>query len=219
MNKISKHFSTDFYITNLKWSHSLDDLINDELGRKLFSYYLKKFFESDQILMLYTIFKCLPECDNNDRRKKMLKCTFNSYFKSSNPLLLEVLKEFYDILHFKLENKQYDFNLISEARKKLKIFLEIKCYSQFLKSKIYVKSINLLQNKQFLMKFLNLNNADEQVKLIIDTCLNEDLYSHFNDTSVNKSSNRNDNSRSRLKNNIISSSQFSDDCCLLYNKK
>jgi hypothetical protein len=147
----------------------------------------------------------------------MLKCTFNSYFKSSSPLLLEVLKELYDILHFKLENKQYDFNLISEARKKLRIFLELKCYSQFLKSKIYVKSINLLQNNQFLMKFLNLNNADEQVKLIMDTRLNEDLYSNFNDTSVTKSSNKNDNSWPRSKNNKIS--QFSDDCCLLCNKK
>ena len=51
--------------------------------------------------MLYTIFKCLPECDNNDRRKKMLKCTYNSYFRTSNPSLIDVLKDLHDILRFK----------------------------------------------------------------------------------------------------------------------
>ena len=159
--------------------------------------------------MLYTLFKCLPECNNNDQRKKMLKCTYNSYFKCSNPLLIEILKELHDILRFKLEKKQYDFNLILEAQKRLKIFLELKCYSQFLKSKIYVKSINLLKINQFLLKLFNLNNIDEQVQLLVDTCLNEALYNHYNDTNMIKSFTRIDNLRS----------QRSDELSLMYNKK
>jgi hypothetical protein len=156
-----------------KWSNCLDDLINDEIGRKLFSYFLKTTFSNDHCLMLYMIFKCLPECTNEDQLKKMLKCTYNTYFKSSNQLLSMILNDSYANLCFKLENKEFDLDLILEAKKSIKKFLENKCYNEFLKSNIYVKCIKLLQNDNFLNIFSSFNNLDEQVNLLIDVCLND----------------------------------------------
>ena len=166
---------------------SFDDLINDELGRKLFSYYLKQRFENDDGLMLYLIFKRLVECNDEERRENILKCTYNKYFKFSNRLILMILNDLNEILCFKLENKQYDFSLILEAKKRLKLFLEFKCYNHFLTSEIYAKFSYLLMNEQFLLEFFKLNNSDEQVKLLIEISLNESLYQQFNFKSISAS--------------------------------
>ena len=113
----------------LKWSQNLDHLLADELGRKLFSEYLKE-TQNESLLMLYMIFQCLPQCDKEEQIKTMLKCTYNAYFKNNKSSMKKKLIKFLSNEHLieslckSLENKSYDEVLIRNVTQELKVCLE-----------------------------------------------------------------------------------------------
>lgn len=233
---------------NAKWSNNIDDLINDEYGRKLFSYYLKDKYNNDHVLMLYMIFECLLQCINQEQLTKILKITYNTYFKpilinnqqQNNNLIKLILNDnetFFINLCVCLEKTQFDKQLINNAKLKLKNFLNLQCYNDFLNSSFYMKCVCLLNNKQFLKQFLNVkcdeydddyendndntanaassydikNQIDEQVNYLVNVVNNHKLYNQFiNEEKLNNSivSNKSFNNKSKTSKTFKSNGLF-----------
>jgi hypothetical protein len=140
-----------------RWSNNLDELIKDELGRKLFQEYIRatqstngKAQELNDILMLYMILQCLPQCNKEEQLNTMLKCTYNAYFK--NKTKLSSLSAKSEIIRSKLprllEQLKYDFDLYENAKNELKEHLESTVYESFLSSPLYKTSIVLAKKSK-----------------------------------------------------------------------
>ena len=157
----------------IKWSQNLDYLLADELGRKLFSEYLKE-TQNESLLMLYMIFQCLPQCDKEEQIKTMLKCTYNAYFKNSKSAtkkkLIKLLanETLIESLCKSLEQKSYDEVLIRNMTQELKVCLEKSFYFKFIKSIFYATLVDTIQSNQMHI-FYNGLTIDEQFKFIIDS--------------------------------------------------
>ena len=156
----------------LNWSLNLDNLVADELGRRLFIEYLKE-TENESLFNIYIIFLCLPQSEKEDQIKQMLKCTYNSYFKNGkSPIKKKLIKflsneSLIENLCKSLEQKSYDELLIKNVTQELKKSLEKTFYSKFIRSTFFHSLIDIIRINETTI-FLNNLTLDEQVKFIID---------------------------------------------------
>lgn len=168
----------------LKWSTNLDYLLFDELGRKLFLEYLKE-TQNDYLLMLYMIFQCLSQCDKDEQIKKMLKSTYNLYFKLNQNTETSLKQKLIKLIHNEqlindlykaLESKQYDEKLFQSIIHELKECLEKTFYIKFLKSQFYLNCMKFIEKNEVYLFGGNHHQQsqeqltlDEQFKFIIDS--------------------------------------------------
>jgi hypothetical protein len=138
-------------------SHSLDELIKDELGRKLFQDYIRATHtatgqaqELNDVLMLYMILQCLPQCNKEEQLQTMLKCTYNAYFRDKTKLAsLSAKSELIrNRLPKLLERLEYDFDLYESAKTELKHHLEAAVYESFLSSHLYKTSLMVVKKSK-----------------------------------------------------------------------
>ena len=198
----------------LKWSQNLDYLLADELGRKLFSEYLKE-TQNESLLMLYMIFQCLPQCDKEEQIKTMLKCTYNAYFKNSKSStkkkLIKLLSNevLIESLCRSLEQKSYDEVLIRNVTQELKVCLEKSFYFKFIKSNFYMSLIDVIISNETTI-FCNNLNLDEQFKYIMDVSKsNSNRHQNFIKPNLPEPSHQSSQMKSKSKSKLLNDSTTS----------
>jgi hypothetical protein len=133
---------------------SLDELIKDELGRKLFQEHIKatqttngRAQELNDALMLYMILECLPQCNKPEQMQTMLRCTFNAYFRNRHklPSLAAKSELIRSQLPAMLEQLNYDFDLYERAKEELREHLLSSVYESFRSSQLFKTSAKIMQ--------------------------------------------------------------------------
>lgn len=156
--------STSLFSSYKRWSTSLDDLINDELGRKLFTEYLKE-HHCDNILQFLTLVKCRETCKSDDDIKSLLNLAYTNFFlKKPIKVLSDGLR---DKLSIALEQHRYDISLFDKAYKELNDCLISDYYPKFLQSKLYLNALKVFDNQVYMQNLLDLNEIDDQFKLLL----------------------------------------------------
>ena len=132
-------------------SISLDSVLNNKLGRKLFGNFLKesknKSAEDALIVYLFCSCSCNQDYDDPERIKTMLTNVYNiCVVKSSNKLgfLPNALRlKLIDVL----KNTRYDEDVINSVKNELRPVIEFDYYPKFIKSKLFKEYLSSFVNK------------------------------------------------------------------------
>lgn len=132
-------------------SVTLDSVLNNKLGRKLFGNFLKesrnKSAEDALIVYLFCSCSCNQDYDDPERIKTMLTNVYNiCVVKSSHklgflphPLRLKLI----DVL----KNTRYDEDVINSVKNELRAVIEFDYYPKFIKSKMFKEYLSSFVNK------------------------------------------------------------------------
>ena len=160
----------------LRWSLNIDELVNDDLGRRIFSEYLKQ-SHNDNLYTLYMALKCFlaQSSEDEEKLKRVFEATYNSCYKNREIKLQNELIQ--KRLSQALEQKKYDYDLFDKCELILKEHLNNEFYLKFLQSDIYKRALQLLnsQNSQLSIDLNDSNKVvdEQQYKIIIDFIFNE----------------------------------------------